>query len=171
MDGEIGTVLYSTTNSDGSVQYSYLVPITGGPGSGMVDPFATSDRKLNEVEVVGDIHTHGKDNNSPRINNDTGDVVNDNDSRMTEPGDYNKADSMSDAINTFMSSHVVGPNGTISVYSPNGAKKDERYNQTRKVSTNAPSDPGSDTRENTISPNRTPEVLPQVLEEDNFPEK
>jgi len=145
---------------------------TEGPGSGMVDPFATSDPLPNGAEVIGDIHTHGADNNSPRINNNTGKKEYDADSVITEDGDYNKADDMSSAIETYISSYVVGPNGTISVYSPNGAEGEERYNQTRKVSTDvAPSDPDSRTGKNEISPNLTPVVLPQGLEKDDFPKK
>ena len=167
-NAEIRTYFYTATDENGNTYYSYTTPGLGSEGMATAEPEPVSS----EYEQIGEGHTHSADrNNEPEGVKDAykyGDnYPSYQDLRQAYKNWKEKKKSDSNATEVM---YVVTPNGTIYKFEPNDNTRnfDDDVKEVEGASKVVPSDPNSATRKNNISPNVTPEVLPNNIDKDDY---
>ncbi|NPA45782.1 MAG: DUF4329 domain-containing protein [Chlorobi bacterium] len=166
-DAEIGAQIYMVNTPEGDRYYSYTTPVMGA--SWFVDTSQSNDMPEN-AERVGDVHTHGSDSNN-ELKNEDGTFNETTGDNWPSREDFSQAakewfeNNRTKEVYMFVST----PNGKLLEFIMN--EKVKNYDENvQTVSTDIPSGPRSQTRANNVSPNYSPQVLPQNLEKDDYPE-
>jgi len=161
---ETVTNFYSTVDSNGNESYSYTRPAFGSESMAHPD-LAESVPKGSSL--VGNGHTHGSDGNTDI----KGEKISGDNVPTSQDLDGSDADYLSNP--SFLADFIVTPNGTLIIYIPTeGEKGEKRYDSLDTVNDKTiPSDPGSNTRKNNVSPNVTPDVLPIGTNVDDYKKK
>jgi RHS repeat-associated protein len=160
---ELGSLLYKGTDESGGNFYSYTVPenslfTDSGDGIGEVkgrERTVIIGDVPEGTEKVGDAHTHGSDD---RVGGSSMENVND----FTE---QDKSVNRSNAENIpGYSAYVTTPEGTLLEHDPyvKGESKPADGKVIRPISKDIPSQPGSPSRKNNVSPNVTPNIQPNI---------
>jgi len=149
---EIVTKLY-TTVVDGVKVYSYTTPSFGTQKQ--ANP-KNAEPIPEGATPEGIAHTHGSDRNA-RIDLGNGEVWDADNQPSQDDIDYAKGEMLRDNEgDTFF---TITPNGSMFMFEPNNPKSG-RLSQVKGAEKVIPSDPQSQARQNNVSPDKDPEVMP-----------
>jgi RHS repeat-associated protein len=160
-NGEIGTKFYKGKMND-ETYYSYTVPTWAGENSGAVDP-STAENIPGNTTLVGKGHTHAA---APKGKLMIGGIWYGGYADKPSSEDVDQSIKDAKANSQYEFDIVITPNGSMFIYGPT-----TNEDRAKPANINMPSDPNTrkEDRKNNISPNTTPEVLPNTMDEDNFP--